>query len=81
MAVSFDDARRSVLDESPEYEIAEYGFEGDDHWLLILLPETMGGRIAAVAKVTGEITWINENAAIYEQDRPVGSSALRANPE
>ena len=72
MAVTFDEARKKVLADWPDYDIAEYGFEGDRHWFLILLPERAGGRIPAVAKATGEITWINENADIYTQQRPVG---------
>lgn len=70
--VTFDEARQAVAEEWPDYGIAEHGFEGDDHWFLILVPETMGGRIPAVDKVTSEITWINENAEIYTQQRPVG---------
>lgn len=73
MAVSFDEARRIVQDAWPDYEIADYGYEDDDHWFLLLLPETIGGRIPAVAKATGEVTWINENAEIYSHERPVGA--------
>lgn len=71
--VSFDDARRIVADAWPDYTIADYGYSGDDHWLLVLLPETIGGRIPAVNKASGDVTWINENAAIYSRERPVGS--------
>lgn len=72
MAVTFDEARQAVLDEWPDYRVATYGYEGDRHWFLILLPVTVGGRIPAVAKATGKITWINENADIYTQEHPVG---------
>lgn len=70
--ITFEQARKIVLDEWPDYDLADYGFEGDEHWFLILLPLTIGGRIPAVAKTTGAITWINENADIYTQERPVG---------
>lgn len=70
--VSFDEARQVVRDEWPDYTIADHGYEDDDYWFLILLPETIGGRIPAVAKATGDVTWINENAAIYSRERPVG---------
>lgn len=69
---TFARAREIVHEEWPDYEVADYGYSGDGHWFLILLPETCGGRIPAVDKTTGDITWINENAAIYTQDRPVG---------
>lgn len=77
MAVTFDEARRAVRDQWPDYRLATYGYEGDDHWLLILLPETAGGRVPAVSKETGDIIWINENAAIYTQERPVGGGIPR----
>lgn len=72
MAVSFDQARASVAKAWPEYRIAPYGFETNTDWLLILLPETAGGRIPAVSKTTGTIRWINENSDGYSQQRPVG---------
>lgn len=70
--VTFEQAREKVKGRFPDYSVADYGYEGDDHWFLILLPERMGGRIPAVAKADGAVTWINENAAIYTQERPVG---------
>jgi len=73
MTVNFDEAVRSVQGDWPDYRVAEYGYESDDHWFLVLLPETTGGRIPAVAKDTGAVTWINENAEIYTQENPVGS--------
>ncbi len=70
--VTFEQARQTVGDKWPDYRIAEYGFEGDDDWFLILLPQTIGGRIPAVSKSSGTITWINENALSYTQEFPVG---------
>lgn len=71
--VTFDEARQLVQAEWPDYDVAGYGYEADDHWFLTLLPETAGGRIPAVEKATGAITWINENAEMYTQERPVGA--------
>lgn len=76
MAVTFGEARQIVLNDWPDYEVAEYGYEGDEHWFVLLLPETAGGRIAGVGKESGEITWINENADIYTEERPVGDLAV-----
>lgn len=72
MAVTFEEARRVVEGQWPDYRIAPYGFETAVDWLLILLPETAGGRIPAVSKATGAIRWINENSDAYDQRRPVG---------
>jgi len=74
MPVTFEQARRTVLDQWPDYAVADYGYEDDEYWFLVLLPVTAGGRIPAVVKATGEITWINENAEIYTEERPVGAS-------
>lgn len=71
-AVSFDDARSAVASAWPDYRVAPYGYETDTAWLMILLPETSGGRIPVVSKRTGAIAWINENADEYTQERPVG---------
>jgi len=70
--VTFDEARQTVAAGWPDYRIAPYGFETGKDWLLILLPETAGGRIPAVSKATGAVTWINENSDRYRPDRPVG---------
>lgn len=75
MTVSFDEARQLVQGEWPDYKLADYGYEDDERWFLVLLPETMGGRIPVVAKATGDVTWINENAAFYSRERPVGQRA------
>lgn len=71
--ISFNEARRAVLSKWPDYKIAGHGYETDAHWLLVLLPETMGGRVPAVDKATGSISWINENSEMYAQDRLVGT--------
>lgn len=73
--VTFDQAKATVAEQWPNYELAPYGYEDDEYWFLILLPFTAGGRIPAVSKATGEITWINENADIYTQERLVGEVA------
>lgn len=70
---TFDEARQAVRVAWPDYDVAPYGYEGATDWFVLLLPETMGGRIAAVSKVTGTIKWINENADEFTQERPVGS--------
>jgi hypothetical protein len=72
--MTFADARRTVLEQFPDYRIARWGYETDDLWLLIPLPETAGGRIAMVDKETGVIDWINENSDDYSQERPAGAS-------
>lgn len=72
MAVTFAQARHAVQTAWPDYDVASYGYEGDADWFVLLLPQTAGGRIAAVAKTTGVIRWINENAEEYNQDFPVG---------
>lgn len=74
--MTFDEARGLVEEGWPDYKIADYGYETDVHWLLTLLPVTTGGRIPAVAKATGEVTWINENSDLYSQDRPIGEGRV-----
>lgn len=71
--MTFDEARAAVKSEWPDYDLAPYGYETDAEWLVLLLPETAGGRIAAVSKGSGTIRWINENAPDYSQERPVGT--------
>ena len=79
--ITFVDARQRVANRWPDYEIAQRGYETDAHWILLLLPETVGGRIPIVAKRGGAIRWINEDADEYSQERPVEgvdvASALR----
>lgn len=70
--VIFEQARESVQGGWPDYDVAPYGYEGDADWLVFLLPETSGGRVAAVSKTAGTVRWINENADEYVEDRPVG---------
>lgn len=71
--VTFEEAVRLVQSDWPNYEVASYGYEGDTDWFILLLPPTMGGRVAAVAKAEGTVRWINENADEYMQERPVGN--------
>jgi len=75
--LTFAEARRVVAAGWPDYSVAPYGYETDTDWLLLLLPETAGGRIAAVSKATGVIRWINETSGEYTQERPVGSHPVR----
>jgi len=75
--LTFAEARRVVGARWPDYSVAPYGYETDTDWLLLLLPETAGGRIAAVSKATGVIRWINETSGEYTQERPVGSHRVR----
>lgn len=70
--VTFEQARKSVQADWPDYDVAPYGYGNDSDWFAFLLPETTGGRIAAVSKSTGIIRWINENADEYAEDNPVG---------
>jgi hypothetical protein len=72
MMLTFDEARRSVAASWPDYRVAPYGYETPTEWLLILLPETAGGRIPVVSKANGTIRWINENSDAYTQRHPVG---------
>lgn len=78
MSVTFDEARDIVEQAWPDYEVAEDGYDNDGHWLLILEPLTAGGRIPAVDKATGEITWINENSPLYTEEHPVSRQAQAA---
>jgi len=75
--LTFAEARRVVEARWPDYSVAPYGYETETDWLLLLLPETAGGRIAAVSKATGVIRWINETSGEYTQERPVGSHRVR----
>jgi hypothetical protein len=75
VTVTFDEARRRVQADWPDYDPAPFGFESDADWFVLLLPETIGGRIAAVSKESGDIRWINENADEYVEDRTVGDWA------
>ena len=69
---TFEQAQQAVQTAWPDYDVAPYGYDGDDDWLVLLLPETAGGRVAAVSKDDGAIRWINENAGEYNQELPVG---------
>ncbi len=69
---TFDQARQLVQKRWPEYQVAARGYDGGDDWILLLLPETIGGRIPLVSKATGALSWINENSDRYDQSRPVG---------
>lgn len=70
--ITFDEARQAVRSAWPDYDVAPYGYESDDGWFVLLLPETVGARIAAVSKTTGTVRWISENAAEYTEERPAG---------
>lgn len=72
MSVTFDEARAAVKAGWPDYRVAAYGYETGKDWLLLLLPETAGGRVPAVSKDTGAVRWINENSDDYSQQSPVG---------
>lgn len=73
MTIGFSQARQAVRSQWPDYDLAPNGYEDDAEWFVLLLPERAGGRIAAVSKTTGAIRWINENAAEFNQERPVRS--------
>ena len=75
--LTFAEARRVVAAGWPDYSVAPYGYETETDWLLVLLPETAGGRIPVVSKAAGAIRWINENSDEYTQERPVGSHPVR----
>lgn len=70
--LSFEDARRVVKRAWPAYDLATYGYETDQSWLVLPLPATVGSRIAAVDKRSGDIRWITENDPEYTQQHPVG---------
>lgn len=70
MATTFDQARREV--ERRDYDVAPYGYETDDEWLLVLLPERVGARVPAVSKRTGQLRWIHTHSPEYTEQRPVG---------
>ena len=74
---TFAQARHAVAARWPDYKVASYGYETATAWLLILLPETAGGRIPVVSKKTGAVRWINENADEYTQENPVGDHPAR----
>lgn len=76
--ITFAEARQAVQSAWPDYDIAPYGYEGDGGWFVLLLPETLGARIAAVSKTTGAIRWINEIADEYTEERPVGDGSSAA---
>ena len=69
--ITFAEARQRAATRWPDYEIARRGYETDTSWILLLLPETAGGRIPLVSKRTGTIRWINEDSDEYAQQHPV----------
>lgn len=71
--VTFEQARLVVEQQWPDYVVATYGFETDSDWLLVLLPETSGGRVPVVAKRTGVLRWTSTYANDYSEERPIGS--------
>lgn len=70
--ITFDDARAAAREAWPDYRFASYGYETDSIWILLTLPETIGGRVGAVTKSTGMMRWIQPYSAEYSQERPVG---------
>jgi len=77
MTVTFEQARQMVIDEWPDYTVAPTGYQDDEVWFVLLLPETAGGRIAVVDKTSGGLSWTNENDRRFTTQRPVGE-AVRA---
>lgn len=73
--ITFEQALAAVERDWPDYELARHGFETDRHWLLVILPERMGGRIPAVVKATGVIEWVSAYSDEYREDRPVSLTA------
>lgn len=74
---TFDDARQILAQAWPDYDIAAYGYETDENWILLLLPERAGGRVPLVDKQTGTIRWVSAFSDEYSQERPVGDQAAR----
>jgi hypothetical protein len=71
MSVTFPEAINTVATQWPDYNVADYGFDGGGEWFVLLLPETAGGRIAAVDKTSGAVRWTNENDNNYTEEHPV----------
>ena len=69
--LTFDDAKQRVKTAWPNYVIAPEGYDVGSGWIVLLLPETAGGRIPLVSKDSGEIKWISSYSPEYRQDRPV----------
>lgn len=70
--ITFDQARESVRSAWPDYDLATYGFETDEFWLLTLLPITADARVPAVRKGDGELVWMTAYDPRYDESRPVG---------
>lgn len=54
--VTFDEARK-IVERDGEVGTEPYGYESAAHWFPVVAPERTGGRVPAVAKKTGTLTW------------------------
>lgn len=74
---TFEDARQIVEEDVPGGAVtASYGFESDDSWFPIVLPERLGGRVPAVSKETGALAWVSSLSDEYSDSRPYSDGAL-----
>lgn len=70
---TFTEARRAVERDWPDYDVADFGYETDSEWLLVLLPQRAGARVPAVSKRTGKLRWLHTFSPEYTEERPVGT--------
>lgn len=54
--VTFDEARR-IVEHDEDVDTEPYGYESAAHWFPVIAPERTGGRVPAVAKKTGALSW------------------------
>lgn len=71
--ITFSDARRVVEDDDPSVRTEPYGYESDAHWFPVIAPERAGGRVPAVSKRTGALSWTSGTTDDeYQSARLVG---------
>lgn len=71
--ITFAEARRVVEANDPGAKTADHGYESDTHWFPVIAPERIGGRMPAVSKRTGALTWVSGTTSEeYSTARLVG---------
>lgn len=74
--ITFAEARRIVEGDAPGgATTAPYGYESDEHWFPLVLPERIGGRVPGVSKSDGALVWMSSLAPEYSESRPWSGEA------
>ena len=70
--LTFADARQVVEADLDGEKTAPYGSESERYWFPIPLPERVEGRVPAVSKDKGALTWMDSISEEYTDSHPYG---------